>query len=569
MYGVPESTLRDRTRHIVSVDCKVGPETLFTDIEESALAHHIKHMANVGYGYTMTNIRFLAADYARSLGKDVKSKDSLSTVWFYAFLKRHPDLKIVQPQKLEISRAKGASHEKIENYFRELREILTENDLLDKPERIYNIDETGISTQHTPPKIVCDKESKPQTVTSPKSSNVTIIGGANALGNFVPPYYIFPGKRWNPKFIEDAPHGSGGEMSDSGWVNSAVFENYVTGHISKHFTSNAADNHPTLILYDGHKSHLSLTLTEWAKKSNVLLFVLPPHTSHLTQPLDVGVFGPFKKFYYSECQQYLQKNPGAYITKYEIAKLTGNPYLKAFSPSNITAAFKKSGIFPLDEACISIKDTAPSSIYPAEPSTCEADENVPCQQKVSHEDPKSQKSEHNVTSFFESRTITSVQVKQRPKKKFVPPYLCGNLLNSKNTAIIENKAKSNASKSAAKCINKQEVCNKQIKSNISKSPLNLEKPSTSGISKSGGPICLTTPSISDSSDSDIGDSDEDKCCVCNLWSPAELKGCTSIVFVKWGKCDFCPHWVHLKFCTEVKVIRRATVFRCPHCAKEE
>jgi hypothetical protein len=71
-------------------------------------------MANVGYRYTMTNIRFLAADFARSLGKYVKSKDSLSTIWFYAFLKRHPDLKIVQPQKLEISRAKGASQERIE-----------------------------------------------------------------------------------------------------------------------------------------------------------------------------------------------------------------------------------------------------------------------------------------------------------------------------------------------------------------------------------------------------------------------------------------------------------------------
>jgi hypothetical protein len=119
--------------------------------------------------------------------------------------------------------------------------------------------------------------------------------------------YILPGKRWNPEFIKDAPHGSGGEMSDSGWLNSGTFKKYVTDHLSEHFShaSNAEDKPPILILYDGHKSYLSLTLTEWAKKSNVLLFVLPPRTSHLTQPLDVGVFGPFKKFYYFECQQYL------------------------------------------------------------------------------------------------------------------------------------------------------------------------------------------------------------------------------------------------------------------------
>jgi hypothetical protein len=70
-------------------------------------------------------------------------------------------------------------------------------------------------------------------------------------------------------------------------------------------------------------------ISDWAKKHNVVLFVLPPHTSHLTQPLDVGAFGPLKSMYSKECQMYLQKNPGINITKYEIAELTRRPYLKA------------------------------------------------------------------------------------------------------------------------------------------------------------------------------------------------------------------------------------------------
>ena len=65
----------------------------------------------------------------------------------------------------------------------------------------------------------------------------------------------------------------------------------------KHFVkyanvSDTSKEAPILILYDGHKSHISLTLTDWAKKHNVILFVLLPHTSHVKQPLDVGVFGP-------------------------------------------------------------------------------------------------------------------------------------------------------------------------------------------------------------------------------------------------------------------------------------
>ncbi|XP_060608620.1 uncharacterized protein LOC132760626 [Ruditapes philippinarum] len=435
VYHVPESTLRDRTRHNVTLEARPGPETLLSSLEEDKLAQHIKYMASIGYGYTMTNVRFMAADYARSMGKKVVAKDGLSTVWYYSFMKRNPDLKAVKPQKLDLARAKGASEEKINNYFKKLKNILDDNDLINSPERIYNIDETGVSTQHSPPKIVCGKNDKPQAITSPRSSNVTIIGGANALGNHVPPFYIFPGKRFNSQFMEGAQPGADGTMSDSGWVNGEIFEDYVTRHLAKHcnLDSVSSDRPATLILYDGHKSHLSLTLNEWARQRNVVLFVLPPHTSHLTQPLDVGVYGPFKAFYYTECQQYLQHNPGVYITKYEIASLTSKPYLKAFSPSNITSAFKKSGIYPFDGSQISKSDTAPSSIYSSEnhdqcqglDTQVESTEKAPQQPEEPSDSQETILYDESVT-FFAKRQINTV--KQRPKKKFIPPYIMGNLL---------------------------------------------------------------------------------------------------------------------------------------------
>ena len=110
-------------------------------------------------------------------------------------MKRWPDLKLMKPQKLQMSRAKSASRESIDNYFRELGIVLQQNDLMESPKRIFNIDETGISLEHAPPKTVCAAESNPQAATSASSSYVTIIAGANAIGNHIPPFYIFPGKR--------------------------------------------------------------------------------------------------------------------------------------------------------------------------------------------------------------------------------------------------------------------------------------------------------------------------------------------------------------------------------------
>ena len=115
-----------------------------------------------------------------------------------------------------------------------------------------------------------------------------------------------------------------------------------------------------LIMYDGHKSHLSLTLAEWARKRNVVLFVLPSHTSHLSQPLDVGIF---KCQYNKECKVYLQKNPGVSITKYEVAKLTARPYLKAVCPENVVSSFWKTGIYPYNTHTITLSQVAPATIY--------------------------------------------------------------------------------------------------------------------------------------------------------------------------------------------------------------
>ena len=63
MYSVPESTLRVRTRENVSLDAKPGQATLFSQCEEKELVSHIKYMADIGYGYTKSQIQYMARDY--------------------------------------------------------------------------------------------------------------------------------------------------------------------------------------------------------------------------------------------------------------------------------------------------------------------------------------------------------------------------------------------------------------------------------------------------------------------------------------------------------------------------
>jgi hypothetical protein len=53
---------------------------------------------------------------------------------------------------------------------------------------------------------------------------------------------------------------------------------------------------PDALPLDGHSTHISVGLLEWAKSMNIVIFILPAHTSHLLQPLDVACFGPVQQF---------------------------------------------------------------------------------------------------------------------------------------------------------------------------------------------------------------------------------------------------------------------------------
>ena len=51
---------------------------------------------------------------------------------------------------------------------------------------------------------------------------------------------------------------------------------------------------PILLLLDGHAPHISPEVIRLAKANNVHMMCLPSNSSHLTQPVDVGLLKPAK-----------------------------------------------------------------------------------------------------------------------------------------------------------------------------------------------------------------------------------------------------------------------------------
>jgi len=211
---------------------------------------------------------------------------------------------------------------------------------------IYNIDEKRITVDHRSRYIVGSRDHPAQAVTSGKGKTVTLIGAGSASGSAIPPYFVFPGKRMNSDSMKDASPGASGTASERGWSNMQVFKQYLT----KHFVSfvPVRSDSKTLVLLDGHRSHVALVLAEWAKQNNIILFVLPAHTSHLLQPLDVACYGPFQRLYNAQSHK-LMRQTSAAITKYNICQLACHVYTRALSSENMQSGFRRTGNFPPEQ----------------------------------------------------------------------------------------------------------------------------------------------------------------------------------------------------------------------------
>ena len=74
---------------------------------------------------------------------------------------------------------------------------------------------------------------------------------------------------------------------------------------------------------------------------------MPPHSSHLLQPLDMGCFAPLKKAYGRQVES-LMRNHINYITKQEFLPSIKRALDASFTASNIQGGFRGAGLVPFD-----------------------------------------------------------------------------------------------------------------------------------------------------------------------------------------------------------------------------
>ena len=137
-------------------------------------------------------------------------------------------------------------------------------------------------------------------------------------------------------------------MNLAGWTE--IFLIWFTHH----FLAHAPAARPLLLLLDGHSTHYNPEFIPIAAHEGVIVFCLPPHTTHILQQLDKGVFGPLKTYWNEECQKFCSRYPGKAISQYDFMP---KAWCKAMTIPNVLSAFRTTGIHPFNRDTI-IDDVA-------------------------------------------------------------------------------------------------------------------------------------------------------------------------------------------------------------------
>jgi hypothetical protein len=122
-----------------------------------------------------------------------------------------------------------------------------------------------------------------------KGVTTSLLCCISASGMSILPMVIFKGVRMNDRLAE-SPMPSLIRLSPKGWINTDPFVEWC-----QHFIECIPPHKPVILFMDSHASHMTPEILSLALENDIHLLTIPAHTTHLLQPLDVGVYRPLKE----------------------------------------------------------------------------------------------------------------------------------------------------------------------------------------------------------------------------------------------------------------------------------
>jgi 4-hydroxybenzoate polyprenyltransferase len=290
-WGVPYTTLRERIKGRENHSISAENQQRLSRVQEDHLANWVLAQEALGVPLTHAQIK----EFAHRLLAIKGDHKPLGKRWMHAFLNRNPILKTKRFRNIDSQRVNGATTSIIKDWFQRL---LPPQIQAIKPECRFNMDESGIMEGFGANGLVVGSSERRGIQKKQPGSKAwtSFLECVSATGVALSPLVIFKGKtvqqQWFPKDLDlfkDWQFTS----TENGWTTDATAVEWL----EKVFIPLTDTKEPRLLILDGHGSHETTNFMFLCYQHNIYLLFLPPHSSHVLQPLDLSVFSSLKSRY--------------------------------------------------------------------------------------------------------------------------------------------------------------------------------------------------------------------------------------------------------------------------------
>lgn len=180
-----------------------------------------------------------------------------------------------------------------------------------------------------------------------------MIAAVCADGRVVPPtiLYASPSGNIQERWTKDLEYEDDQVMvgtTKTGWSSDKMGVAWLRDVFDRYTKEKSPLRHRILLL-DGHSSHQTQEFIDYCRPRRILPLLLPPHSTHTLQPLDVGLFSPLSKAYGQALEEYVEKTQGLLTHKKgDFYHLFKDAWDASFTVTNVQSSFSTTGIVPLD-----------------------------------------------------------------------------------------------------------------------------------------------------------------------------------------------------------------------------
>jgi len=362
-YGVSSSTLSDRERGGLTRQEAHAHRQKLTPAMEKALEDWCEKLDAWGFPPRMDLLLAMAAALAQIRAEEEEDPElaHLGQHWLANFLNRHPSLSARFSAQLDRQRANAGDIHTIKDYFAKLIRLIRTRKLQRKD--IFNMDEKGfIIGMSSKAKVICRAGRRPPWVTQDGMREMlTVIECCCAALYMLPSFVIFKGAaQYMGWHTETSDPDAKFAYSPNGWTDDELALEWLR-HFDKHTKDQEGGASRTrLLILDGHRSHITLEFCQYAIDNNIELLCFPSHTTHLLQPLDVGLFGPLQKYYGKAADDHMRDTRAA-VVKGTFWKFYSAARRQAYTTANIKSAWRKTGIQPYNPNAVLTQLVVPRS----------------------------------------------------------------------------------------------------------------------------------------------------------------------------------------------------------------